>query len=148
MKKIFLTPLTFIKKNYIIIIFLIIYFIITNLIFHNSCLLKLIIGLPCPACGITRAWANFIMFDFDKAFFYHPLFLIVIPISIIILYKEDFKITKRLYNSKLFWIILIILIINVYIYRFITIYPNAPFDINQNSLLLSIIRFIKHIFSH
>ena len=31
-------------------------------------------GIPCPACGMTRAWLTLLHGDWRGAFFYHPLF--------------------------------------------------------------------------
>ena len=35
-------------------------------------------GVPCPGCGMTRALIKACTFDFKAAFYYHPLFLLVI----------------------------------------------------------------------
>ncbi|MGL5702740.1 MAG: DUF2752 domain-containing protein [Cetobacterium sp.] len=36
-----------------------------------------IFGIPCPTCGITRAFISLINFNFKEAFRFHPLFWII-----------------------------------------------------------------------
>ena len=42
--------------------------------FKAPCLVASIIGDPCPACGMTRAWISVLKFDLASAFQYHSLF--------------------------------------------------------------------------
>ncbi len=34
-----------------------------------------IFGIPCPCCGVTRAWIAFFKGEFSEAFSSHPLFM-------------------------------------------------------------------------
>jgi len=43
----------------------------------SPCIMYHIIGVPCPACGLTRAFISVARFDFRQAFAYHPLFIFV-----------------------------------------------------------------------
>jgi len=43
----------------------------------NICVVYNIIGLPCPACGMTRAFMSAAKLNFRQAFSYHPLFFLV-----------------------------------------------------------------------
>ena len=38
------------------------------------CLIRSISGIPCPTCGMTRAWLACLRMDFQAAFSYHPMF--------------------------------------------------------------------------
>ncbi len=38
------------------------------------CLFKTATGIPCPGCGMTRAWAAALRGDFTGALEWHPLF--------------------------------------------------------------------------
>ncbi len=39
----------------------------------NLCLFRALTGVPCPGCGLTRAFAALASFDFEAAFAWHPL---------------------------------------------------------------------------
>ena len=39
-----------------------------------GCVFRLMTGIPCPGCGMTRAWLAALRLDFAAAFAYHPLF--------------------------------------------------------------------------
>lgn len=43
----------------------------------SACPIALVTGLPCPACGLTRACMAAVTLHFAEAFTYHPLFLAV-----------------------------------------------------------------------
>ena len=146
MKRIIETPLEFIKTNWIILMAIIIYLATATLIFGETCVIKLVIGIPCPSCGFTRAWEHFFILDFKGAFEYHPLFWMFPLIFIIILYKDDFKLMNKLYKSKIAWTIFFVSIIGCYILRWIFVYPNEPMDLNRNSLLFTVIHLFKKIF--
>ena len=122
-----------------------IYIVTVNTVLHEGCPFEIVFGVPCPACGITRAWISALKFDFSKAFYYHPLFLLVIPVIIVIVYK-DYKYIDRIYKSNLFWLVLIVIVLLTYILRMIFQFPNEVLKINENSLLQIIIRFIKSLF--
>lgn len=142
MGKIIRRPFEFIFKNWIILLFILGYLLLAHFLLGEICIFKIIFGIPCPSCGITRAYINFLKFDFKDAFYYHPLFLLVPPVAIVLLYN-DFKYIKPIYDSKVFWAILLITVVGLYIIRWIVLYPKAPMDINHNSLLFKIIDFFR-----
>ena len=43
-----------------------------------GCPIRVITGIPCPGCGMTRAFASLLHLDFARAFHYHPLFPLII----------------------------------------------------------------------
>ena len=53
------------------------------LILYNGkgCLFKKLIGIPCPACGMTRAYTAIFKGDFAAAFYYNPAWWTV-PLAI------------------------------------------------------------------
>jgi len=105
------------------------------------CIFKRITGLPCPSCGMTRAFISLINGDINLAFTFHPLWplVLIIPIIILLHYypKQKPVIGKRVYNILLG--ILLFLIIAVYLYRMYLYFPYiAPMDYNPNNLINSI----------
>jgi len=127
------------------VVFVFILYILFTQLFHISCLVKSIIGIPCPGCGLTRATLAFLRFDFKAAFSYHPLFWLATPFLILALYGK-----KPLFNSKkieiTIYIVVGLLFIGVYIYRMLTVFPNTePMTLNNNSALFTIIKIIKYL---
>lgn len=47
---------------------------ILALVLDISCPIRALTGVPCPACGLTRATEAFLKGDAATAFYYHPLF--------------------------------------------------------------------------
>lgn len=94
---------------------------------YSTCLLKELVGIPCPGCGMTRAYLSLLRLDFKKAFYFHPLFW-TIPFIVIMIVFQEISFWNRLYKNKWIWIILIILFITVYIIRMIIYFPNEPMD--------------------
>lgn len=56
-------------------------------------------GIPCPGCGLTRAWWSALHLDFSTAFAYHPLFLLAPPL----LFAGFHRGTKMLKKVSLKW---------------------------------------------
>ena len=66
------------NKN--LLIFFLILVIISALFafsYFIGCPIRLITGIPCPSCGITRAYISLLNGDLPKAFYYHPLFFLL-----------------------------------------------------------------------
>ncbi len=121
-------------KKYDVIFILLIFLILTKF----TCFVKLITGFPCPFCGMTRSCLSLIHFKFSDAWNYHPLFWFIPPILlfIIIAKKPIFKSRKK---QTIFFILIFSIIISVYAYRMIQLFPNVPpMDYNKNSLLYSL----------
>jgi len=132
----------FIKKYYIPIILFLAYAIITRIFNVCNCLVKLTIGFPCPGCGLTRACFSILRLDFVQAFKYNPL-VFVIPIIVWVIIFSERPIIQKVYNSKLFWITLFIIVVTTYVLRLVFIYPDIPMDYYEHNLLNQIIKLFK-----
>lgn len=53
-----------------------------------GCVFRLMTGIPCPGCGMTRAWLAALRLDFTAAFAYHPLFWVV-PIAFVLAFVRE-----------------------------------------------------------
>ena len=79
-----------------------------------TCPIKYITGISCPGCGMTRAWLSLLLRgDLKAAFYYHPLFWILIPGVPLFLYRHRFSERTRKTVSYL----LILLFFAVYAFR-------------------------------
>ncbi len=51
------------------------FLVVMGLLLGNGCVFYEVLGIPCPGCGVTRAWLAFLKGNIDKAFSYNALFL-------------------------------------------------------------------------
>lgn len=99
------------------------------------CLFKHFTGIPCPGCGLTRAFLHFFEGNLSEAFYFHPLFWLVPIIFVVILFRKQAMISK-IYQSQLFWCGLLLIFIGVYAYRMLEFFPNQlPMDFNPEAIL-------------
>ncbi len=61
------------------------------------CPIRLIFNIPCPGCGLTRAFLSALKLDFAASFRYHPLFF---PLAAIILYSAHRNLLKKRLSGK------------------------------------------------
>lgn len=45
-----------------------------SVLLGTGCLIRKYAGIPCPGCGLTRAWRSFFRLDPVSALQYHPMF--------------------------------------------------------------------------
>lgn len=91
-------------KRILLVALKVIAFVVLMLLFYH-CPLMYFFNIPCPGCGMTRAYLSLLRFDFAAAYEYHSLF----PIPAIVF--AYYLIRKRLrLNDKLETGILIFLI--------------------------------------
>lgn len=112
--------------------------VILMYISNIQCLIKEVIGLPCPTCGMTRAWVSVLRLDFKEAFWWHPLF----PIAILILYLLIDNDNPR----RWFQILLastVVLLTVVFIVRLMhSGWDTPPLDINRDAILFKVIKYL------
>lgn len=85
--------------------------------FGIGCPIKYITGISCPGCGMTRALISLLKLDINKAFYFHPLFPLVIIFLIVYCFKS--KVNYKYYKCFIFIIVILFLII--YTYRLLDI---------------------------
>lgn len=105
------------KKTRVLVLVILSFLILLSAFEMYNCPIKIIFGLSCPTCGITRAIISAIQLDFTKAFYYH-LFWPVVVIILIVYLLYEFKVV-RLNKKILLLIACIICILNLiyYLYR-------------------------------
>lgn len=67
--------------------------VLAFMIFKLPCPINLILKLPCPGCGMTRAYLSLLHFDFITALNQHPMFWSV-PV-LLIYYLFDYRLFKN-----------------------------------------------------
>lgn len=79
------------KENFKIFVFVLLVILIINFLNIRVCVFYNIFGIPCPACGMTRAFNRIFMLKFKESFDYNllgvPLFIIINSYLIINFYS-------------------------------------------------------------
>ena len=115
---------------------------IIMLVFYK-CPYDFLLGLSCPGCGMTRAFLSLARFDIQSAFYYHPLFPVVILFVgyLILEHFHLFTLTDK-HKRIGIWIICI-LFIAVYFIRLFGESEIVTFSFGE-SLLYKIIMLLKN----
>ncbi len=75
--------------------------------FFYKCPFKLLFDIPCPGCGMTRAYKALLQLDFVAAFEYHLLFPLPILAVIYQFFNKKFNIGRKNELIALFVILLL-----------------------------------------
>lgn len=142
MKRCFQNLLDFVVKYNIPLCIFGLYVFLTHRMGIQNCLLKLVIGYPCPGCGMTRATISLLQFDFVRAFAYNPL-VFFLPIFGIGLFFRHTKAVQWVLHCKWIWFGVILLVLVVYILRWVYVFPTVPMDYYESNLLALFISLFK-----
>lgn len=110
-----------IKKNIVIIISIVIYFIVTKIIFGYSCIFRILFHIECPGCGLTRAFKSLLKGDISKAMHYN--YSIIFWLIFIIIFIIDRYIKPLKINVLVLFIITVLVTLIRYI---LIIFFNEP----------------------
>lgn len=131
------------KTRYFLIVFFVLLFFIYLFSGHYRCMTKAITGIPCPGCGMTRAWLALIKGNITEAFFYHPLFWIPPVILLLLLVQKRMKWTI----PKWIWIAVLLIYLLVYVIRMYLYFPHSePMNMDTHALLPGIYHQLKSLF--
>lgn len=111
-----------------------------------KCPYDYIFGISCPGCGMTRAFLSLLRLDFASAFYYHPLFPLVILVALylIVEYLGIFRL-KHTHKNIALWVICGLFLI-VY---FIRLFSNSEIvSIHiEDSILGKLLQYLNHFFT-
>ena len=96
----------------------------------SLCTFRQMTGFSCPGCGMTRACRAFLSGDIRGAFYYHPLFPLILPGAVLILMEH--KIPPKICNISFFFIAC--LFVAVYIIRMASGSPVMNMDFHDGLL--------------
>lgn len=91
--------------------------ILLFLILVYRCPIYYFFHIPCPGCGITRAYLAVLSLDIDGAFHYHPLFFTVGPTILYVAHRNVMKKKFSYKVEKIYLAVLCVLFLIVYIIR-------------------------------
>lgn len=136
-----------IKNYWLSILIIVIALLLLNYIFGSVCPSVIFLGIPCPACGLTRATTLLITGHLRESFNMHPLLLLIlIGILLYPLLKRTTKNYKLFIN--IYEIITLTTFLCFYFYRMQNYYSEVePMIYYENNLLtkaLAVIEYVKH----
>ena len=108
-----------IRNYYKGILLVVLYIVVMDVLFRKMCPMVLVTGMPCPACGLTRAGWYVITLQWAKAWQMNPL---IFPIGIAFAYAIFCRYIRgiKIYGGPLIITIIAILLIGFYLYRMVT----------------------------
>lgn len=84
-----------------------------EIVFGITCPIKFLTGVSCAGCGMSRAYFSLLHLDVEKAFLFHPLFLL--PVAAVALFLCKKRIRKIAYDASFF--AMAVMVIAVYLFR-------------------------------
>ena len=136
-----------IKEYGMAVVALLIYTVVTNLVFHAFCPLIIFCGIPCPGCGVSRATACFLMGRWQQAWQLNPM---IFPLVFTAVYFgwNRYLIGSRAKGIKALIVVLLVLMIAVYGVRMYLYFPNrVPYVYTEDNMLAHFYTFCRQIFN-
>ena len=92
-----------------------------------------LVGIPCPSCGMTRAWAFALQGRAGEALAYQPMFWVVILLPFLALKRKVINIAA---------LSILVMLIAVWAVRMLCLFPHTePMTINDNALIFKIFNY-------
>ncbi len=135
-----------IKQAFIPIVVVIAVIAIANALFGRICPSRFLLGIPCPGCGLTRAFVLLFQGKIVEATIMHPYWIVVIEmLSFSLLYRyclSNYEFWQE--RSKLLQMCAIMIFISAiifYVYRMVEFFPNqAPMIYEKDNMLNNFIQ--------
>lgn len=115
---------------------ILLYYILTRILFREFCPMRIITGLPCPGCGATRAGLYVLTFRFKEAWQMNPtIFLWILYILYFLWQRYIGKNRKKLSNILLVFVCLCAIM--CYIIGMLYYFPHRePYTYYEGNLIL------------
>lgn len=134
-----------IKQHWITVLLILSFLFIINYLMGTVCYSVILLGIPCPACGLTRAAGLLISGHFKESFHMQPLLsLVIIGVILYPLLKCSTKHGKLIMN--LYVIITVAAFMSFYIYRMLNFYPKMePMVYHKDNLFAKAQAIIQYM---
>lgn len=107
---------------------------------ESICIFKIYAGLPCPGCGMTRSFLALSKGHFYEAFYWHPLWALVLVGPMVYAMLDRLK-ESRKRKAAFIWIVFALFVVT-YAYRMVLYFPHqSPMDFNTDAYFYRIYEF-------
>lgn len=127
-----------IRNNVIPLSILFVIWCSLKLLFHRFCPVALYCGFPCPGCGLTKAFTEFILLHPLEALSYNPTYPLWMVLIIAAIWRRYIR-GKSIRVLKLPLGIVACVTIAVYIWRMLNDFPGKPPMVFNDKNLLGLI---------
>ena len=107
-----------------------------------TCPIRFLTGISCPGCGMTRALLSALRMDFQAAFYYHPLWVLLVPWGLTAWWLIRKK-KKSVFN--LFLSVSVAVMLGVYLYRLAIGSEIVAFSPDEGAIA-KLIKFVNSLF--
>ena len=76
---------------------------VMQLVFHELCPMKILLGIPCPGCGLTHACLDILTLHWKKAWNWNPTGFLWVPSILLLLWMRYIKRRKIKGVFAFFW---------------------------------------------
>ncbi len=102
-----------------------------------TCPIKYVTGISCPGCGMSRACFSALRLDFEAAFSYHPLWILLLPFAVALILL---RVKKKRLALRICVFAGAVLMLVVFIWRLFTCTNGVVVAQPQNGLIGRIIQ--------
>lgn len=124
-----------------VLVVVVLIIILSNAILGKICALRMLAGIPCPGCGLTRAFLLLSQGDIKTATEMHPFWIPIVFVLVLFVVGRYFienkeKRRKIFHIIKLLAILIVIGMFALYVYRMINFYPDVePMVYDKDNIL-------------
>ena len=122
-----------------------VYTILVNVLFHAFCPMVIFTGLPCPACGMTRALFYLVTGNISASVQMHPLGLWVVCLFLYYAWNR-YIMGRESKGMKILLGMTFVMLIICYVWRMFLYFPDkAPCVYTKRNVLAGILPFYEQI---
>ena len=122
------------KNILLLLLFTGIYFCLGQYFFGSMCLSQIVAGIPCPACGLTRAGLLLLQGKWQESMHMNPMLPFVL-LYFVLWILGRFRYERLFKYSQVYLVVLIFSGILVFLFRVDTLLGTPPFVRNPQNLL-------------
>lgn len=124
-----------------VVVVVVLIIVLSNAVFGKICALRMLAGIPCPGCGLTRAFLLIVQGDIRTATEMHPFWIPIVFVLVSFAVGRYF-IENKEKRRKIFYIIRLLAILTLigmfvlYVYRMVNYYPDVePMVYDKDNIL-------------